>query len=82
MFEAVQRKHDSRTVAEATDVVATNPEKFGGPNAGSEFPRIEIRDYAASQLSYLLGLGIWAKKEWTPGTWEDLRARVKDALKR
>jgi hypothetical protein len=57
------------------------PVKYAGPSAGDDYPRLEVRDYAALQLAWLLKLPDQPKPEWKPEQWAELRARVRKALK-
>jgi hypothetical protein len=61
--------------------VSTNPEKFGGPAEGfGEFPRLEVRNYAALVLSRILKLKADPNSEWTAEDWAKLRLDVRKAL--
>ncbi len=67
--------------AEAPDVKA-NPKMFEGPHAGFAFERLEIRDMAAMEISYIFGMTDLPDRNWTPEQWEKLRKRVKEGLKK
>jgi hypothetical protein len=55
---------------------------FSGPHAGFTFVRLAVRDVAAMTIASILGMPDRPDRDWTPGQWEGLRARVKQALKR
>jgi hypothetical protein len=54
----------------------SDPEKYEGLPAGVEYPRLEVRDFAALELARLLKLPVGPKPEWA-----GLRAKVREALK-
>jgi hypothetical protein len=66
--------------AEAPDVKA-KPEMFVGPHAGFMFERLEVRDNAAMQMAYILGMPDRPDRSWTPELWQKLRKQVKESLR-
>jgi hypothetical protein len=56
--------------------------KFAGPCAAFTYPKIEVRDFAALQIGYTLGMDIPLRLDWTPADWAILRNDVKTALRR
>jgi hypothetical protein len=62
--------------------VSNHAEKFEGPIAGDGFDRIQIRNQAALNLSWLLKLDMKAKPDWTDEQWATMRAQVKATLVR
>ncbi len=67
--------------ATVRDVTIT-PEMYRGPSAGDEFPKLEVRDFAAWQMTHLLDLRIHPDKKWTAEQWAGLRAQVRAAYDR
>jgi hypothetical protein len=67
--------------AEVRDVKA-KPELFSGPYAAFGIARLSVRDFAAMRIASLLGMPEKPDEDWTPEQWEELRTRVKQALKR
>jgi hypothetical protein len=55
---------------------------FEGPHAASQYPRLEIRDYAALEIATLLKLPEKSRPEWKPEEWAALRAKVRESLKK
>lgn len=49
---------------------------YEGPYAGSEFPRIEVRNFAARQLAWLLKIEPRPDKTWTDEQWLKFREQV------
>lgn len=58
--------------AEVRDVAA-EPEKFAGRCAGGDFPRLEVRNFAAVQLASALKIAAAPREDWTPEQWANLR---------
>jgi hypothetical protein len=67
--------------AEAPDVKA-NAKMFEGPHAGFTFNRLEVRDLAAMRIASILGMPDSPDMEWTAEQWQELRDRVRKALKK
>jgi hypothetical protein len=61
---------------------SSNPEKFKGFVAGFDYPRLEVRNYAAMKLASLLELRVDPRLAWKPAQWADLRQQVRKALER
>jgi hypothetical protein len=55
--------------------------KFSGLCAGHEYPKLEVRDYAALQIADVVGIDVYAFGG-TPKEWAKLHGQVRDALKR
>ena len=55
--------------------------KFSGLCAGHEFLKLEVRDYAALQIAYVVGIDVYAFGG-TSKEWAKLHGQVRDALKR
>jgi hypothetical protein len=49
---------------------------FEGPGAAFMFKRIGVRDYAAEQFAYVLGMPDHPDLTWREADWTDLRRRV------
>jgi hypothetical protein len=69
---------DDRTVRDKK----SNPQLFDGPFAGFRLPRLEVRNFAAMQLTMLLSVEADPKPTWTPAQWDKLREQVRQALRR
>jgi len=55
--------------------------KFRGPCAGRSFPRLEVRNFATTQLADLLNMESKPEPSWTPEQWKQFRAEVNKKLK-
>lgn len=62
--------------------VTVNPRMFEGPSAGDEFKKLEVRNFAAEQIAYLLDLQPKPEKSWTPDQWAALRKEAKAEIDR
>ena len=60
--------------------LSANPEKFDGPCAASEYPKIEVGNFAALEIAAILNLKPAPKPTWSAADWAELRKRVNDAL--
>jgi len=69
---------DDETIRDAT----ASPDKFRGPYAGYEFPKLEVRNLAALELATLLQINEGGKPEWTADDWAQFRTRVRASLAR
>jgi len=58
----------------------SNPKLFDGLYAGMYVPKIEVRNFAAWKIGPILRMGVEPDKDWTPGQWAELRARVRQSL--
>jgi hypothetical protein len=59
-----------------------NPKMFEGPYAGFTFRRLSVRDLAAWQIAFILGMPERPDRDWTPQQWENLRKKVRAALQK
>jgi hypothetical protein len=50
--------------------------------AGKDFPRLEVRDFAAMQIASILNTGDTPNKRWTAKDWADFRTRIRERLSR
>jgi hypothetical protein len=50
-----------------------HPEKFQGPTAGGEFKKLEVRNFAAAQIAYLVDLKPKPERTWKADQWAALR---------
>lgn len=57
-------------------------ERIGSSWAGSEYERIEVRDFATLKIAELLEIKVKVKKDRTAAEWAMLREKVREALKR
>jgi hypothetical protein len=76
------RKHRLAFLAEhLTDDTARDrnqdPHRFGVGSAGSAFPQLEVRNFAAMRLALLLEIDVSPNKEWTAAQWAELREKVR-----
>jgi hypothetical protein len=63
-------------------------DKYFGPYAGSGFPRLEVRNFAAMNIATILNLNVeWPKGrfakdavEWTPEQWTTFRSQVRKGM--
>jgi hypothetical protein len=62
--------------------IKADPDLYRGGYAAIDFPRIEVRDFAAMALASLLDIAVKPNKDWTPERWARLRAQVRKALGR
>jgi hypothetical protein len=53
---------------------------YGGVVGASQFPRIEVRNYAAMKIALALGWKVDAQPSWTAAQWEQFRDDVRKAL--
>jgi hypothetical protein len=58
----------------------TEHSKFAGPCAAFTFPKIAVRDFAALQIAFILGLPDRPTELWTPSQWSELRTKVRSKL--
>ncbi len=65
---------------ELRDVKANN--RFDGPGAGFPYDKIEVRDFVACQMAWMLDIQVDLKLDRTPLEWAKIRSQVRDALKR
>jgi hypothetical protein len=56
--------------------------KFDGPSAGSEYRKLEVRDFVALKLASVLGVKVEENRERPPEEWAKVRSQVQEALKR
>lgn len=56
--------------------------QYEGACAGSEYEKIEVRNFAALQIAGLLGINVPLDPQRSPEDWSRLRARVREDLKR
>jgi len=61
--------------------VSTAPKRFTGPYAGGEFPRIEVRNYAAVCIAWCLEIEAHPSPEWNPNRWAKFRKQMRSELK-
>ncbi len=54
--------------------------KYEGPCAAFWFPTIQVRDFAAMQIAWLLGFDERPNEFWTEDDWTQLRNKVRTAL--
>jgi hypothetical protein len=59
----------------------SSTKKFHGPCAGFNYDKIEVRDFAAEQISWLVGINAEVK-ERAPAEWEELRNKARAAADR
>ncbi len=62
--------------------ITGDKKEHSGARAADEFPRLEVRNFAAMELAMLLSLETKPKENWTPVDWAKLRADVRVALAR
>jgi len=62
--------------------VKSNPKMFEGPYAGSDFPRLEVRNLAAQQIGWMLHISATPEPNWAPEQWAAFRAKVRAALEK
>jgi hypothetical protein len=55
--------------------------KFAGPCAAFTFPKITVRDFAACQIAFILGLPDLPNNLWTPAQWSELRKKAQSRLR-
>ena len=55
---------------------------YDGPHAGKQFPKLEVRNFAAWRLAGILKIEASPKPDWSPEQWAKLRDRVRKALPR
>src|SRR5262249_59382198 len=56
--------------------------KFDGPGAAFPYHKIEVRDFVALEIAYMLGIEIELNLERTPEEWAKIRSQVQEVLKR
>src|SRR6185295_1956502 len=56
--------------------------KFQGPCAGFTIARLEVRNYVAEKLSYMVHVLAQPDEFWTDEQWAELRSKVREALKK
>jgi hypothetical protein len=61
--------------------IQSDSSMYKGDYAGAEFPRLEVRDFAAMRCAAELGIPVQPKPTWTGKEWGEFRARVNAALK-
>jgi hypothetical protein len=67
---------------DATVRVSDSKGKYFGPHEASEYPRIEVRDFAALEIARLLGIETERNPGRTPNEWAELRSQVRKAVDR
>jgi hypothetical protein len=60
----------------------TEPGRYDGFPAGYDFPRLEVRNYAALEIARLLKLDRKPQPTWDAEQWARFRDEVREALKR
>jgi hypothetical protein len=55
--------------------------RFDGPGAGFPYHKIEVRDFVALQIAYMLRMEIELNLERTPEEWAKIRSQVQEAMK-
>jgi hypothetical protein len=55
-------------------------DSFGASPTASNFPRLEVRNFAARELAVLLKIDANPRPDWSPEQWAELRNRVRKAL--
>jgi hypothetical protein len=58
------------------------PKRYSGFPAGNDFPRLEVRNYAALEIGRLLKLDRTPQPSWNDEQWARFRQEVRDALER
>src|SRR5262249_21952047 len=66
------------TVRDAT----ADPRMFEGPYSGAEFPKLEVRNFAAHAIAGVLKLSVEPRKDWREEEWAHLRNLVHNELRR
>ena len=61
--------------------ITVDPVKYDGPYAAFTFQKIEVRDFAAMKIAFILDLDDGPKKSWTTEQWARLRTKVRAILK-
>jgi hypothetical protein len=62
--------------------VEANPKKHKEAWVAEEFPRLEVRNFAALTMASILKMPAKPKPKWTAAQWAGLRANVKKAIDR
>jgi hypothetical protein len=62
--------------------VSTTPKRFTGPYAAADFPRIEVRNYAAICIGEGLEIEAYPSPKWTPNEWAKFRKKIRSALEK
>jgi hypothetical protein len=60
---------------------ATNAKLFHGPYAFSHFPKVEVRNGAASLIGGILEIKNQPNEKWQAKDWEDFREQVREGLR-
>lgn len=60
----------------------SNPRLYDGPGAAFQISKIEVRNFAAWQIEWILGMGAKPNADWTAEQWSQLRAQVHQELER
>jgi hypothetical protein len=56
--------------------------KFDGPGAGFPYHRIEVRDFVALEIAWLVGIEVEVDLERPPEEWASIRRRVREAVEK
>jgi len=67
---------DEQTVRDQSSA----PEKYFGPSAASEFPKITVRDFAAMEIAEIIRLDDSPDPKWDAGQWAKFREKVRRKL--
>jgi hypothetical protein len=62
--------------------MSRDPDRYVAVPAGDDFPRLEVRNYAALEIARLLKLDRTPQPNWDDVQWAHLRQEVREALKR
>jgi hypothetical protein len=62
--------------------MSSDPDRYVAVPAGDDFPRLEVRNYAALEIARLLKLDRTPLPSWDDDQWARFRQEVRDALKR
>jgi hypothetical protein len=55
--------------------------RFEGPGAGFPYHKIEVRDFVALQIAYMLRIEVELNLERTPEQWAKIRSQVQETMK-
>jgi hypothetical protein len=61
--------------------LSAHPQRIEHLSAGSDYPRLEVRNFAAMDLAALLNMKAEPKPTWTPTQWSRFREQVRQALR-